>query len=92
MKYRKKPVVIEARKFDSIDDIEELREWCGGNILKGYPFSVRENRSILIETLEGNMKAELGDYIIKGVQGEFYPCKPDIFEATYEPVEDDGSE
>ncbi len=88
MKYRQKPVVIEARKFDSTDSIEELREWCGGNILKGYPFSVSENRSILIETLEGNMKAELGDYIIKGVQGGFYPCKPDIFEATYEPVEE----
>ena len=92
MKYRKKPVVIEARKFDSIDNLEELKEWCGGNILKEYPFSVSENRSILIETLEGTMKAQLGDYIIKGVQGEFYPCKPEIFEATYEPVEDYGNE
>ncbi len=44
---------------------------------------------LYIETLEGNMRADVGDYIIKGVNGEFYPCKPDIFEKTYEPVEDD---
>jgi hypothetical protein len=60
-KYRKKPVVIEARG----------------------PISEEE----YIETLEGTMHAAVGDYIITGVQGEVYPCKPDIFEATYEPVE-----
>ena len=64
MKYRKKPVVIEAVQFV---DTEE-------SILK-------------IETLEGVMVATEGDYIIKGVQGEFYPCKPDIFLETYEEIE-----
>lgn len=88
MEFRKKPVVIEAWEFtrkalkdiDSWvrkyhDDIKLVSQY-GGDVLY-----------IEIRTLEGTMRAELGDYIIKGVQGEFYPCKPDIFEATYERVD-----
>lgn len=80
MKYRKKPVVIEAEKFDSEHHGHEIAEWCGGS-------NEKSPGQIQIETLEGTMTASLGDYIIKGVQGEFYPCKPDIFEATYEAVD-----
>lgn len=62
MKYRKKPIIIEAYQTGKV---------------------------MYIETLEGVMKADVGDYIITGVRGEKYPCKPDIFEQTYEPVTDD---
>jgi len=82
MKYRKKPVVIEALQLKK-DNEKELMDWIGNNEGKLYVDPV----GILhIETLEGNMKVSLGDFIIKGVKGEFYPCKPDIFEATYEEV------
>ena len=82
-KYRKKPVVIEANELTT-DSIERLEKWCNGNI-KGISLPI-EKRCIDIWTLEGEMRADMGDYIIKGIQGEFYPCKPDIFELTYEPV------
>jgi hypothetical protein len=77
-KYRKKPVVIEAELFINSADIHEfckdkVREPVGKDYLE-------------IETLEGVMRANKGDYIIKGVSGEFYPCKPDIFKATYEEI------
>ena len=85
MKYRKKPVVIEAELLNKKDG-PSLADWCGGI---WYNLTARGDRGediscIVITTLEGDMRAELGDYIIKGIQGEFYPCKPDIFEATYE--------
>lgn len=83
MKYRKKPVVIEAQKLTDFN-YRDLAEWCNGVV------RAREDNFepyVTIYTLEGTMKADLGDYIIKGVKGEFYPCKPDIFEATYEAVE-----
>lgn len=78
-RYRKKPVEIEALKLthETYYDCVEF--------LYGHIYSM-EPHSITISTLEGNMKASMGDYIIKGVQGEFYPCKPDIFEQTYESV------
>ena len=82
MRYRKKPVVIEARRFTH-DNGEEIAEWCGGTPIRD---PLRRVDFIEIPTLEGRMTARAGDYIIKGVHGEFYPCKPDIFEATYEPV------
>jgi hypothetical protein len=78
-KFRKKPIVIEARKFDEINDGSLLCSWCGGT----NEISPEE---IQITTLEGTMTADLGDWIICGVKGEFYPCKPDIFDATYEPA------
>jgi hypothetical protein len=78
MKYRKKPVVIEAMLFDGTNGWD-VRKWCGASTyLLGDVFE--------ISTLEGVMTGQIGDYIIKGVQGEFYPCKPDIFEQTYEPA------
>ena len=80
-KYRKKPVVIEAVQWtgNNIDEIEAL----GG--LRDYHYY--PGGKLIIHTLEGDMRAPIGDYIIKGVDGEFYPCKPDIFEKTYEIVE-----
>lgn len=77
--FRKKPVVIEARQFVSREDGSVLCSWCGGT-------NEVSPSVIQIQTLEGEMMACLGDWIIKGVKGEFYPCKPDIFEATYEPA------
>jgi len=76
-KYRKKPVVIEALI------------WTGVNVNEMYTFtghsnSKKQEQRLRIKTLEGHIWAEPGDYIIKGVQGEFYPCKPDIFKMTYE--------
>lgn len=91
MKFRKKPVIIEARQL-TIEKAEEIGEWCGAlkcthdsyeSYLWGLALPVNE-RSLIIQTLEGEMTATLGDWIIKGIKGEFYPCKPDIFEATYE--------
>ncbi|WP_025910677.1 hypothetical protein [Priestia flexa] len=85
MKYRKKPVVIEAVQFhDTAESIAELSEFAGKDIKVSYK---RPVPFLTIETLEGEMRALPGDFIIKGVNGEFYPCKPDIFEKTYELVE-----
>lgn len=78
-KFRKKPIVIEARHFAEVRDGSVLCTWCGGT----NEISPGE---IQITTLEGTMTADLGDWIICGVKGEFYPCKPDIFVATYEAV------
>lgn len=79
MKFRKKPVVIDAVQYDgtlvSVESLEGLE--CSQSLTSD---------TIQIETLEGAMTANPGDWIIKGVKGEFYPCKPDIFEATYEPA------
>ena len=82
--YKKKPVVIEARIFDheAADELIAIEAWCGG-----YVSGSKTNYPCLyISTLEGEMQADVGDYIIKGVKGEFYPCKPDIFRMTYEEV------
>ena len=80
MKYRKKPVVIEAIQFtDETKDIvfNFITCNCIPTHRNGKPI-------IVLQTLEGDMTCCLGDWIIKGVQGEFYPCKPDIFDITYE--------
>ena len=84
-KYRKKPVEVEARKFVK-GHYSSIAEWCGGTVIRGVNNFVAW---VEVPTIEGTMRGEVGDYIIKGVQGEFYPCKPDIFEATYEAVTDD---
>lgn len=84
-KYKKKPVVIEAQQLTE-ENLESLEIWCGGSI-KGFKLP-RWERVIDIGTLEGEMRANIGDYIIKGIKGEFYPCKPDIFSETYELVEE----
>ena len=90
MKYRKKPVIIEAIQIeDNSDRIIEIHEFMGGDTIR-VNYEDKDNPYLKIETLEGTMKASVGDYIIKGVNGEFYPCKPDIFEKTYERVTDEA--
>ncbi|WHL17642.1 hypothetical protein [Stenotrophomonas acidaminiphila] len=84
--YRKKPVVIEAMQFHgSKDSANQVLAWMGWHSADARRASmVRPEDGILISTLEGEMLAASGDWIIRGVQGEFYPCKPEIFAATYE--------
>lgn len=84
MKYRKKPVEIEAIQFNGYNWAECYQFMSDKPLLFPQVFEKREK--IEINTLEGTMTASIGDWIIKGVNGEFYPCKPDIFEKTYEPV------
>jgi hypothetical protein len=81
--FRKKPVVIEAMQFTDRDK-DRVLSWM---TCTAEPIFVDGKPALKIRTLEGDMIASLGDWIIKGVKGEYYPCKPDIFEATYEPVE-----
>lgn len=81
-KYRKKPVIIEAVTWDgSQESAQEINQFNGGKF-----WVINDNRQMKIPTLEGIMLADVGDYIIKGIKGEFYPCKPNIFVATYEKV------
>lgn len=77
-KFRKKPVVIEA--WQNVLDDHGVPDWVLAAIV------ITEDGALIIRTLEGDMKASLNDWIIQGVQGEVYPCKPDIFAATYEPA------
>lgn len=79
MYFRKKPVVIEAVQFTGT--IQSLNE-----VTQLMVVAETINNQIVIKTLEGEMRASVGDWIIKGVNGEFYPCKPDIFLKTYEPA------
>jgi len=78
--YRKKPVTIEAIQWTG-DNTNEILNFGTNSVYK-----VPECHDLIIHTLEGDMKASEGDYIIKGVDGEFYACKPGIFEKTYEKV------
>ena len=85
-KYRKKPVVIEALQFlDNGERIQELSKFVDDQVLV-VTYKDKENPKIILQTLEGVVFASVGDYIVKGVDGEFYPCKPYIFERTYERV------
>ena len=87
-KFRKKPVVIEAVQL-RWDTWNEMCEHAGvGKLTDGKPEGQMEGEKIglAIPTLEGLMMANENDWIIKGVKGELYPCKPDIFEATYDPI------
>lgn len=92
-KYRKKPVVIEAYQLVETEySVKEAVKFAFGADMNDDEMEVmfaiaEQNGGIYIETLEGTMKAGFGDYIIRGVAGEIYPCKSDIFEATYELVE-----
>lgn len=81
-KYRKKPVEVEAIQFDGWN-WQEVYQFMSDEPLM-FTQDLRKEEYLLIDTLEGVMKARVGDYIIKGVHGEFYPCKPDIFHETYE--------
>lgn len=88
--YRKKPVVIEAMLYEGVESIPEAEKFVGKSFKIGsasYDGKKYTTAVVSIETLEGDMYISKGDYIIKGLKGEFYPCKPDIFEATYEALE-----
>lgn len=90
-KYVKKPVVIEAIQWNGNTNLKEITEFVGQE-LKAEEFATaayeagagKPYYSLIIETLEGKMKADPNDWIIKGIKGEFYPCKPDIFEKSYD--------
>ena len=91
MKFRKKPVVIEAWRVSELLRAA-AKDWSALPKAVASAYEAGEmlfvNEYMLIRTLEGDMKAERADMLIRGLQGEFYPCKPDIFAATYELVED----
>ena len=78
MKYRAKPVIIEAIQWNGKNG-NEIKEFAHDSVEIG-------NYSILIDTLEGMVVAQIGDYIIRGIKGEFYPCKADIFNEKYEEI------
>jgi hypothetical protein len=80
MMYRKKPVEVEAIQTYVGMPTSEIMDFVGGDNL------YVSNHELYIPTLEGDMRINAGDWIVKGIKGEFYPCKPDIFEATYEVV------
>lgn len=81
--YRKKPVVIDAIMLTE-ENLEQVSEWCGGSMwIAPDPFTA----PLVIPTLEGGHEAHFGDWIIRGIVGEFYPCRNDIFEKTYEAVQ-----
>ena len=82
MKYRKKPVVIEAVRWTGKNQTE-IDKFCRMKVVWS-----ENKKTFLVLTLEGTMLASTGDYIIKDVNGEFYPCKPDVFAKTYERVAD----
>lgn len=85
--YRKKPVIIEAIQWKEPARSKETMQWVNAHSKDRIAFTksnVNPFEKIYIKTLEGEHEASLGDFIIKGVKGEFYPCKPDIFEMTYE--------
>lgn len=89
MKFRKKPVVIDAMRWpgfgvdaDKIASIMKFEDW----FLKEGGKGKYSGSDLLIQTLEGVMTASPNDWVIKGIKGEFYPCKPDIFESTYDPA------
>jgi len=96
-RFRKKPVVINAHRFaGSVEGWEALMRWLESLGLEGEDgdgsdgsqgmWMVDDGEALIIDTLEGEHRTDPGDWIICGVAGEFYPCKPDIFEATYEPA------
>ena len=89
--YRKKPVEIEGMLFTDIDSYLDICEWIDGHGKEedsNMAEDIVEYREpiMLIKTLEGTHAANVGDYIIRGIKGEYYPCKPDIFDLTYEEV------
>ncbi len=96
MKYRKKPVIIEAFKYDGDFKYSTgtwyIPQWALNAYRDGILYYEKLNNNeppseLFIKTLEGNMHVSVGDYVVKGIDGELYPCKPDIFEKTYEPLE-----
>ena len=93
MKYRKRPIVVEAFQWMPNRKEKENPPWINEAIKKGIAFFVKNKDTkhiqMAIKTIEGVMVASRGDYIIQGTDGELYPCKPDIFERIYEKIEED---
>lgn len=87
--FQKRPVVIEARQLTK-DNVDEILNWITQASFvenkRNCYLTTSDCRPLVIKTLEGDHHATIGDWIIQGVKGEFYPCKPDIFEMTYQPL------
>jgi len=88
MKYKKKPTIIEAIQWDgsNINEVIDFTKDKSNIVVERHTYTQASAR-VIIHTLEGDMEASIGDYIIRGVKGEYYPCKPDVFDMTYDPVE-----
>lgn len=87
--FRKRAVTVEARRINAEDwdSVQDIASWANAEVVDIDMFrSQHDNAVMVILTMEGPMYAEDGDWIIRGVVGEFYPCKNDVFEASYEPV------
>lgn len=95
--FRKKPITIQAMQFDgTLESFQRIWEWaCPSNDTLQSPvhcdIDTEEIQELYVKTLEGRMTARAGDWIIRGVAGEFYPCKPEIFVKTYEPADDQAA-
>ncbi len=87
MRFRKKPVEVEAIQFQEPVSMEDVVAFCAGTPTPAHIVMVNGPIRLLIRTLSGYVGVSVGDWVIRGVKGECYPCKPDIFAATYEPVE-----
>lgn len=90
-RFRKKPVVIEAMQFETNNEngsphMDALCNWANQGRSIDETHCWHNGTNIFVKTLEGTMRADVKDWIIRGVKGELYPCKPEIFEATYEPA------
>lgn len=90
--FRKRPVVVEAVQWTndtrgvSLNAVWRMKDSLGDDGRSHITFAADGSPALLVKTLEGDMRAEVGDWVIKGVKGEFYPCKPDVFASTYEPI------
>jgi hypothetical protein len=85
-KFRKRPVVVEALRYTE-EAVDEILEWLGRAGEDSGLHKAGALQSLVVNTLEGDLTASPGDWIIRGVQGEFYACKPGIFESTFEPAD-----
>lgn len=85
-RYRKKPVEIDAVQFSARGQAETIADWCGGEVIWTVIDDEQVADSILIKTLEGVMRCDLGSWVIKGLEGEFYPCADSVFKSSYDPV------
>ncbi len=86
MQFRKKPVVIDAHQWNPNEKPTLIPSWLWDRVALNPELFDQQTGRVQIRTLEGTMTAEPGDWIIRGIKGELYPCKPDIFAATYEQV------
>lgn len=87
MKYRKKPIVVEAVRWTGANR-KEIEAFCGVGVMFGTIYEPDPVSAACIPTLEGKMYTRPGDYIIKGANGEYYPCNPEVFAKTYEAVKE----